>query len=272
MPEDLWAADVDKAQISQVIQNLVINATQAMAAGGVLRVTASNQRIGARSHPVLAEGDYVRISVADTGEGIPPEHIGRIFDPYFTTKLQGHGLGLATVFSIIRRHQGHIEVESTLGRGSTFTIWLPAAKAQQPDPPASKPFEGSGAKGRILFMDDEEPILEVAKSTLENFGYRVAVARNGAEAVSIYAMQRTSIAVVLTDMAMPIMDGPAMIVALKAINPEVKIIGSSGLSGPSAVAASRVSGVSEFVPKPYSADTLLGAISRAIGGAEAPAS
>ena len=264
MPGDLWAADVDKAQISQVIQNLVINATQAMATGGVLRVTASNQRIGARSHPVLAEGNYVRISVADTGEGIPPEHLGRIFDPYFTTKLQGHGLGLATVFSIIRRHQGHIEVESAVGSGSTFTIWLPAAKAQQPDPPAARPFEGAGGNGRILFMDDEEPILNMARRLMKRMGYEVETVLDGQAAVDSYAAalaQGRPFSAVVMDLTIPGgMGGKEAICHLHKLDPKVKAIVSSGYSSDLAMSDFRKHGFRGMVAKPYDISELAAVI------------
>lgn len=276
---DPWTFTGDPNQIHQVLLNLGVNARDAMPSGGRITLVIKNEMVDATFSSMNSgarPGPYVEISVSDTGTGIPSDVKERIFEPFFTTKDvgKGTGLGLSTSLGIVQSHGGFMGVSSLPGKGSVFRIYLPAdtAPAEGAGGAEKPPGPPSGHNELILVVDDEEPILEVAKSTLENFGYRVAVARNGAEAVSIYAMQRTSIAVVLTDMAMPIMDGPAMIVALKAINPEVKIIGSSGLSGPSAVAASRVSGVSEFVPKPYSADTLLGAISRAIGGAEAPAS
>ena len=264
MPEDLWAADVDKAQISQVIQNLVINAVQAMPSGGVLRVAASNRRIGAGAHPVLPEGDYVRISVADTGEGIAPEHLGRIFDPYFTTKLQGHGLGLATVFSIIRRHQGLAEVNSEVGRGSTFTIWLPAAKAAQAKPAAPKALEGAGSKGRVLFMDDEEPILKMAARLMKRIGYDVETVTDGQAAVDRY---RSGLAegrpfnVVVMDLTIPGgMGGKEAISILRKIDPNVRAIVSSGYSSDLAMSDFRKHGFRGMVAKPYDISDLAAVI------------
>ena len=186
LPPGLWAANVDKAQIGQVVQNLVINATQAMPSGGTLRIAASNEHVAPGSHAMLAEGEYVRISVADTGEGIAHESLGKIFDPYFTTKRLGHGLGLATVFSIIKRHKGHIEVDSALGKGTTFTFWLPAAPSARPDPERTKAFEASGAGGRVLFMDDEEPILRMARRLMNRMGYDFEPAADGREAIDRY--------------------------------------------------------------------------------------
>lgn len=223
-------------------------------------------------------GPYLSISVNDTGMGIPPNIRDRIFEPFFTTKDigKGTGLGLSTSLGIIQSHGGFINVLSDVGRGSTFKLYIPANTGEAVAAPAASKRAGlpRGHNELILVVDDEQPILNVAKSTLERFGYRVAVATNGAAAVSIYALQRESIAVVVTDMAMPIMDGPAMAVALKAINPDVKIIGSSGMDAGSGLSAAAIAGVSEFIPKPYSAETLLRAIARAIGhtdGTQKPA-
>ena len=255
MPEDLWAADVDKAQISQVIQNLVINATQAMPNGGTLRVTAANERVSAGAHPVLAEGDYVRITVADTGAGIAPEHLGKIFDPYFTTKLHGHGLGLATVFSIIRRHQGHIEVGSIVGEGTKFTIWLPAAKVSIAKPNPPKVFLAEASKGRVLFMDDEEPILKMAEKLMKRMGFEVESVMDGQAAVDLYrkAMDEgRPFNVVVMDLTIPGgMGGKEAISVLRQIDPKVKAIVSSGYSSDLAMSDFRKHGFRGMVAKPY---------------------
>ena len=267
-----WTLTGDPNQIHQVLLNLCVNARDAMPGGGKITLRIKNEMIDgtfASMNRGAQPGPYVEISVADTGEGMPADVRDRIFEPFFTTKDvgKGTGLGLSTSLGIIQGHGGFIGVSSNPGKGSTFRVYLPANPASAAAASESEKASGlpRGHNELVLVVDDEEPILEVAKSTLEGFGYRVVVATNGAAAVSIYAMQRDSIAVVLTDMAMPIMDGPAMVVALKAINPDIKIIGSSGLSGQSAITATRVSGVIEFVPKPYSAETLLNAIARVIG-------
>ena len=231
LPADLWAADVDKGQISQVIQNLVINATQAMPAGGALRVTAANERFAAGSHPVLSAGDYVRISVADTGEGISPEHLGKIFDPYFTTKLRGHGLGLATAFSILRRHQGHIEASSVIGKGSTFTFWLPAAKITHAKPSAPKPFAGGPSKGKVLFMDDEEPILKMAERLMRRMGFEVESVMDGKSAVDLYKSAKEAgrpFNVVVMDLTIPGGMGGREAILCYKYDPNVRAIVSSG--------------------------------------------
>ncbi len=267
-----WMVTGDPNQIHQVLLNLCLNARDAMPHGGKITLRIKNEMVDetfASMNRGAMPGPYLEVSVADTGTGIPPEVRDKIFEPFFTTKDlgKGTGLGLSTSLGIVQSHEGFINLSSSPGKGSTFRIYLPANPATAHAESEDAKAEGLpvGHNELILVVDDEEPILEVAKSTLEKFGYRVAVATNGAAAVSIYALQRDDIAVVLTDMAMPIMDGPAMVVALKAINPEIKIIGSSGMTGPSAIAATRVAGVCEFVPKPYSAETLLNAIARTIG-------
>jgi PAS domain S-box-containing protein len=255
MPDDLWAADVDKAQISQVIQNLVINATQAMRDGGTLRIAAANERVPAGAHTVLAEGDYIRIAVTDTGAGIPPEHIGKIFDPYFTTKLQGHGLGLATVFSIVKRHQGHIEVSSIVGRGTTFTLWLPAAQESQGTPNPFVPFVPSIRGGRVLFMDDEEPILRMAERLMKRMGLEFESVADGKEAIERYRAAKEAgrpFDLVVMDLTIPGgMGGREAISVLRAYDPGVRAIVSSGYSSDLAMADFRKHGFRGMVAKPY---------------------
>ena len=164
---DLWPADADRGQIGRVVQNLVINAIQAMPAGGTLRLTAHNETLTGLNHPGLLPGRYVQIAIADTGEGIKPDHLSRIFDPYFTTKQSGSGLGLAAVYSIIKKHQGHIDVESTVGHGTTFRLWLPAMAAVRVGSASPLPVAEASFAGRVLFMDDEEIIRRMAVRMLE---------------------------------------------------------------------------------------------------------
>ena len=270
--QEPWTVTGDPTQLHQVLLNLCVNARDAMPNGGKITLRIENAVLDetySSTNQGSKPGTYVAISVSDSGTGIPQAIRDRIFEPFFTTKEigKGTGLGLSTSMGIVQSHGGFINVSSEIGRGSTFKIYLPANAAQKPSEPvaAKKPGLPRGHNELILIVDDEQPILNVAKSTLERFGYRVMVATNGAAAVSIYALQRESIAVVVTDMAMPIMDGPAMAVALKAINPDVKIIGSSGMDGGGGLTAAANVGVREFIPKPYSAETLLKAIARVIG-------
>ncbi len=260
MPDDLWPANVDKAQISQVIQNLVINATQAMRDGGTLRIAASNERVFAGSHPALSEGDYICITVADTGVGIAPEHIGKIFDPYFTTKLQGHGLGLATVFSIVKRHQGHIDVSSVVGRGTTFTFWLPAAKEAEAPPDTPPPFPQAGTGGRVLFMDDEEPILKMAEKLMNRMGLEFESVADGRQAIDRYREAKESgrpFDLLVMDLTIPGgMGGREAISVLRAYDPNVRAIVSSGYSSDLAMSDFRKHGFRGMVAKPYDVSEL----------------
>jgi PAS domain S-box-containing protein len=272
MPADLWAADADKAQISQVIQNLVINATQAMRDGGTLRIAASNDRISARPHTMLPDGDYVRIAVTDTGAGIPPEHIGKIFDPYFTTKLQGHGLGLATVFSIVKRHQGHIDVSSVVGKGTTFTLWLPAAKQSEARPSTPAPFAAAGKRARVLFMDDEGPILKMAERLMGRMGLDFESVADGKAAIERYKAARDAgrpFDLVVMDLTIPGgMGGREAISVLREFDPNVRAIVSSGYSSDLAMSEFRKHGFRGMVAKPYDISELASIIRGVLAEAE----
>ena len=167
---NLWLCELDKAQISQVMENLVINALQAMPKGGMLKISAKNQVILEGNSVPLKPGRYVQVSVQDTGTGIPPELVTKIFDPFFTTKANGHGLGLATCFSILKKHSGHIEVFSKPGEGTTFHFYLPASTEKESFEP-SKPLEKHQGKGKFLILDDEEVIRDILEKVLQQLGY-----------------------------------------------------------------------------------------------------
>jgi len=260
----LWKVSADPTQIHQVFTNLCVNARDAMPDGGVLTLKLEHTVLDeaySGMNVEAAAGPYVVIVVIDTGVGMPPEVLDRMFEPFFTTKElgKGTGLGLSTVHSIVHNHGGFIHVYSEEGKGSTFKVYLPAI-ASAFDAEEAALVQSALPRGQgelILVVDDEETIRNVSKRTLERFGYRVMLASNGAEAVSLYAQNRNEIAVVITDMAMPVMDGPATIVALKSIDLSVKIIGSSGLDANGSVAKAVDAGVQHFVPKPYTAETML---------------
>jgi CheY-like chemotaxis protein len=226
-----------------------------MPTGGTLRIFAANERIAAGAHAVLPEGDYVRISVTDSGTGILPEHLPKIFDPYFTTKLQGHGLGLATVFSIIKRHQGHIEVTSTVGKGTTFTFWLPAAKASPGQRSAPRGGSPGPLKGRVLFMDDEAPILKMAERLLKRMGFEFEAVMDGNAAIERYRAAKEEgrpFDLVVMDLTIPGgMGGKEAISILKKYDPGVRAIVSSGYSSDLAMSDYRKHGFSGMVAKPY---------------------
>ncbi len=261
---DLWKVMGDATQINQVLLNLCVNARDAMPAGGTLTIRMTNAVLDdtyAGMNPESVPGAYVVIEVEDTGTGIAPEARDRIFEPFFTTKEigKGTGLGLSTTLAIVKSHHGFINVYSELGSGTRFKVYLPAltSEAATEEPTAARTGLPCGNGELILIVDDDAAVRFVAQRTLERFGYRVLVAAHGAEAVALYAQFRSDIKVVLTDMAMPIMDGPALIVALKAMNPNVLIIGSSGLGANGGVARAIGAGVHHFAPKPYTADVLL---------------
>ena len=262
--EQLWPMTGDPSQIHQVLLNLAVNARDAMRQGGTLTVAASNITLDAQyagTSRAAKPGPYLLLQVTDTGIGIPLEVRERIFEPFFTTKGlgEGTGLGLATVHTIVKSHGGFLEVESEVGQGTTFKIYLPASPALRASGSAH-PFNAEAPLGRnelVLVVDDESSIRLITQQTLEAFGYRVLTACNGAEAVALYAKQPQQIALVLTDMMMPIMDGPAIIQVLKSINPLVKIIAASGIDSKANLTKAANAHVQDFLAKPYTAQALL---------------
>jgi hypothetical protein len=252
------------------MMNLCVNARDAMPNGGELTIEVENQAIdeiyagtlrGARA------GNFVVVTVTDTGTGIPPEIIDRIFDPFFTTKEPGRGtgLGLATVQGIVTNHDGFITVESNLGSGTKFKIHLPAHEAASPNQVEDRhPEIPSGNGELILVIDDEAAVREITGTTLETFGYRVITADNGATALGAFASHKDEICVVITDMMMPVMDGPVTIRALRKLNPQVRVIASSGLTESLDAADLDRLGVKIFLTKPYDAKTLLKTVAQAL--------
>jgi PAS domain S-box-containing protein len=250
---DLKPADVDKGQIGQVVQNLVINAVQAMPGGGVIRVNLRNDRLSAGVTPLPA-GDYVRLEIADSGRGIPAEYLTRIFEPFFTTKEYGTGLGLATVYSVVRKHSGHVTVESIMGKGTTFRVWLPPARAV-PTNGVSAHGNVDRINGRVLFMDDEAPIRTMTKALLERLGLEATMACDGGEAVREYAVAHASgrpFHAVIMDLTVPgAMGGAEAMREILKIDPEARGIVSSGYSSDPVMANFRAHGFRGMVPKPY---------------------
>lgn len=254
----------DPTQLNQVLLNLCVNARDAMPEGGTLSIAVEVEDIDeqyvAMNHGGAA-GRHVVLSVSDSGIGMKRETIDRIFDPFFTTKElgKGTGLGLSTVIGIVRSHGGFVNVYSEPGAGSTFRVYLPAVKqvatSAEAAPAADEIPRGNGEL--ILIVDDEQPILSVTSQTLEAFGYRTMIAEDGVVALALYGSHRDEIAVVVTDMMMPVMDGPALIVALRRLKPDVRVVATSGLGSSENVARARAAGVQHFLSKPYSAERLL---------------
>ena len=271
MAPDLWPADADKGQIGRVVQNIVLNSVQAMPQGGTLRITARNDSHDSQSQPGLQKGDYIQIAISDTGVGIKPENLARIFDPYFTTKQTGTGLGLAAVYSIIKKHRGHIEVESQLGQGTTFRFWLPALH-QQAKPDSNMPWGGAPEqfRGRVLFMDDEPIIREMASLLLQRYGLTVDTAADGAETVAKYRAALAASArydLVIMDLTVPGgMGGLAAVGQLREIDPGVKAVVSSGYSSDPVLANFRAHGFVAVIAKPYEANELSRVLREILGG------
>ena len=253
-PENLRALEVDPGQIGQVFQNLIINAIQAMPNGGTIKISAANLSLGEVNHLSLRSGDYVKISIQDQGMGIPVEHLPKIFDPYFTTKQKGSGLGLATSYSIINHHQGHISVESKMEQGSTFHIYLPASD-QKLVHALQQEKQAIPGKGRILVMDDEEMVREVLGKMLVKLGYEVRFAQDGAQAIEIYRQAREhgdAFDAVILDLTVPGgMGGKEATTQLLEIDPQVKVIVSSGYSDDPIMAEPQKYKVSAVIAKPY---------------------
>ncbi|NJM69194.1 MAG: response regulator [Scytonema sp. RU_4_4] len=256
---DLWAIVGDATHLHQVLMNLVVNARDAMPDGGTLKISAENVFIDehyARMNIEASVGPYIRITVADTGIGMSPEVVDRIFEPFFTTKEfgKGTGLGLSTVRGIITTHGGFVNVSSNIGRGTEFQVFLPAVEATAT--PLAENLELPKGNGElVLVVDDEAPILETIKISLETYNYKVLTASDGIEAIALYAQYKDEISVVLVDMMMPSMDGALTIRALQKMNPHVLIIGVSGLvAGDKLMEAARVKA---FLSKPYTTKELL---------------
>ncbi len=266
VPRDLWTAQGDPTQLHQVLLNLCVNARDAMPDGGELTISAENRVIDEHYAGLNVEADpgpYVFLQIEDTGTGMPPHVIEKIFDPFFTTKEigKGTGLGLSTSLAIVKSHGGFIQVYSEVGRGTKFKIYLPARTEASSEAIAEVAAEMPRGHGElILVVDDEDSVRQITKRTLEAFGYRVILATDGAEAVATYAQRSSEIAVILTDMMMPVMDGPSAIRVIRSMNSAVRIIAASGLSANGHVAQVAALGVKHFLPKPYTAETLLKAL------------
>ncbi|MBC1215122.1 response regulator [Trichormus variabilis ARAD] len=263
-PENLWTIQADPTQIHQVLMNLCVNARDAMPGNGTLSIFAENLLVDknfAKMNLDAEVGPYVVITIADTGFGIPPLILERIFEPFFTTKESGKGtgLGLSTVIGIVKNHGGFVNVNSEIGKGSQFQVFLPAVedRAKQQVEDLDLP---AGQGELILIVDDEAAIVEITKTSLEDYNYKTLTAKNGIEAIALYAQHQDKISMVLMDIMMPSMDGLTAIRILQEMNPQLKIIAISGITGNNQLAEAANAGVNAFLRKPYNIYDLVHAI------------
>ena len=276
-PDDLWMVMGDATQIHQALMNLCLNARDAMPEGGTLSLRALNLTLDERAaslSPDARPGRYVCLSVTDTGCGIPPEHLERLFEPFFTTKApgKGTGLGLATVLGIVRGHGGFVRVHSRPGEGTTFELYLPASDA--PVATADEDTDFSPPRGRgegVLVVDDETSVRASVQQALENHGYRVLTAADGREALALFEQSNGRIRIVLTDMMMPNMDGPALVRALRARTPNLLILGMTGLAQRPEKHLQEELGLAALLLKPFSVADLLKTLDEARKGRRATA-
>jgi len=273
-PTDLaWHFSGDSTQIHQVLLNLCVNARDAMPSGGILTLSAENAELDSHQAAALtdaAAGRYVKFTVTDTGTGIPAELHEKIFEPFFTTKEtgKGTGLGLATASGIVRSHGGFITLESQEGRGTSFGVFLPycgtaGTDAEGLPEPAVSDLSGDGEL--ILLVDDESTILEVLRQTLEAFGFRVRIATDGEAGLRAYEEEMGEIQAVITDMMMPLMEGPGMIAGIKKLNPRAKIIATTGMAPGVSIESITRLGVEHIVAKPCEASVIMRALRDVLG-------
>ncbi len=254
IPDDLWPVDIDSGQINQVFQNLLINANQAMPDGGAINIEAKNENVTGNGILGISSGKYVKITIADQGSGIAHENIEKIFDPFFSTKAEGSGLGLATSYSIVKKHKGAITVDSKQGQGTTFQIYLPSSKQEiQAEKPVS--YDLYYGNGKILIMDDEKAIRTSLARMLKKTGYEAEVSSDGQDALKMYkeALERQQpYDAVILDLTVPGgLGGLETLERLQKISPDVKAIVSSGYANSPALANYKEFGFSGAVIKPY---------------------
>jgi PAS domain S-box-containing protein len=261
--KDLWPLLGDATQVHQALMNLCVNARDAMPDGGTLTLEAKNVNVDeafATRTPGARPGPHVCVSVSDTGTGIAPEHLDRIFDPFFTTKEigKGNGLGLATVLGIVRGHEGFVRMSTLEGKGTTFDLYFPAVpQAAPPNSPAPEAPVPHGHGELILVVDDEAAVRDGLRRTLEVHGYQVVTATQGAEGLTVFAQHKKNVRAVLTDMMMPVMNGPNMITALRHIEPQLVILGMTGLPERNGIKGLEGLELAALLTKPFNGEELL---------------
>ena len=276
---DLWPVHADEVQLSNAIINLVVNARDAMPRGGSVAIRTANETVTAPAAfgtAIMPAGEYVRIEVADSGIGISKEHQGKIFDPFFTTKPvgQGTGLGLATVYGIVKQSGGFITVDSEIGRGTTFRIFLPRYRAEADAAPAAEPERAAPrdvtGQDTILLVEDEEAVRSFAARALRMRGYEVLEASGGEEALEIVRDHKAAIHLLVTDVVMPNMDGPTLVRAIKRLRPEMAVIFMSGYAEEAFRRHDEKAEELHFLPKPFGLKQLAAKVKEVLSGAPAP--
>ncbi|MBN1163703.1 MAG: PAS domain S-box protein [Candidatus Krumholzibacteriota bacterium] len=264
-PPDLWPCDYDSNQIGQVIDNIIINSVHAAPQGGNIYISARNLKIGTGAHNYLPSGSFVKISIRDEGIGIPPEIINRIFEPFFTTKQSGSGLGLTTSYSIVKRHDGCIEVESEPGKGSIFHIILPASQravAEEPAPVTAAVRRG----GKILIMDDDTIVKKTLQAMLEYYGFTVACASEGTEVLRMLGDGGESLAsfsAIILDLTIPGgMGGKGVITEIRKRNQEIPVFVASGYADDPIISDPVASGFTDSIRKPFTREELIGMLDK----------
>jgi CheY-like chemotaxis protein len=266
IPGDLWQVMANPTQIHQVILNLCVNARDAMPGGGTLVLRAENRVLdnpGSQEIEGASPGSWLVIHVEDSGTGIAPDTLSHIWEPFFTTKGvgKGTGLGLSTVRGIVETHKGFIDLKTEPGKGSTFRVYLPAAEdtAKGAKTGSANPIASRGSGQLILIVDDEKTIRDVAATTLIHFGYRAIVAKDGSEAVAMFATRSREIKMVITDISMPNLDGTVLASVVHKLNPEVKILAMSGHN--SSTSSNQIRQfASAFLIKPFRTEDLLSTV------------
>jgi len=273
---DLRPVSADATQLHQVLMNLCVNARDAMPDGGTLSLRAENVELtagGLPAHPEAKAGAYVVMAIADSGTGISPGVIEKIFDPFFTTKEigKGTGLGLSTVLGIVKSHGGFVTVESSLGKGTTFQVYLPVDRTASADlAPETEAVLKQGQGELILLVDDEEPIRRTATNALRAWNYRVVGAADGLAGLVVFHERRVELKLVVTDLMMPVMGGHALIQALRKSDPHLRIIAATGLEPGENRVELRELGVKTILLKPYTAQALHEAVAAELGEAANP--
>jgi two-component system, cell cycle sensor histidine kinase and response regulator CckA len=263
IPSSIWTITGDATQLHQIVLNLLVNARDAMPLGGTLTLGVENAVVDdqhARKHLNAKPGNYVALCVKDTGTGIQPEVIDKIFDPFFTTKEvgKGTGLGLSTVMTIVKSYGGFITVDSTVGKGTTFKVFIPATNVETDHHKEESHRRLPSGRGEsILVVDDELSIREITKETLEAYGYKIQTAKDGIEALTYIEKDPRKFQLVVTDMMMPNMDGGSLIRTLQRLAPDIKIIAVSGITDPETLDKIKTSRVEAFLPKPIQGENLL---------------